>query len=647
MDKRLDPWKNPIDRAISIDIASLNPEERSFEISFSSETPVLRWGQIYEILDHAPESVNLNRINNRGAVLWNHERNAHLGVVLRAWVDTKTRKGRAKIQMSRSPLGDEKLQDIKDGVLTHVSCRYETDIRSVKLTGQIDGIDALRFFAWTPLEISFTPVAEDDSVGVGRSIEPQPPTQDPMILKRSLNLDHEPADGGNNNPADPASQPARPTPAFTEQQRAKIETDAATRVAGIMNLASEYKIPAETTQRFVTERRSIDEFANYILKNHLKAKEIHLDPAIGMSPHEVKQWSLVRAIRTIANKGHLDGLEKEASDAAAKRIGRSPEGFFIPHDVMSRSLQDSHQLSPGQAAQILSAVGQLAGGGQRALNTSVATAGGYTVGVNVLGNEMIELLRNMALVTQLGARQLSGLVGDIAIPRAAGGATAFWLSETGTLTPSDQSFGQLGLIPHRLGGATAYTKQLISQSSIDVEAFVRQDLLAVLAVEKDRACITGNGAAGEPIGIMNTTGIGAVTFGAAATRAKALEFQTDVAGANALMGNLAYVTTPATAGTWLSKDQATNVGNWLWQGSVLSGTVVGLTARSTKQVPGDKVIFGNWSDFVVADWDGMDVVVDPYSLSLLGQVRVVIHLLTDCGIRHVGSFSVSTDSGAQ
>jgi hypothetical protein len=77
------------------------------------------------------------------------------------------------------------------------------------------------------------------------------------------------------------------------------------------------------------------------------------------------------------------------------------------------------------------------------------------------------------------------------------------------------------------------------------------------------------------------------------------------------------------------------------------GLVNGYPAYATKQVPSDKVIFANWNDLIVADWAGIDIVVDPYSLSLNGQVRVVVTILTDVGVRHPVSFCVSTDSGAQ
>lgn len=167
--------------------------------------------------------------------------------------------------------------------------------------------------------------------------------------------------------------------------------------------------------------------------------------------------------------------------------------------------------------------------------------------------------------------------------------------------------------------------------------------MTVLAIKKDLGCLNGTGANGEPLGILNTTGINSVTFGAAATFAKMVSFETEVATDNALMGSLAYLTTAATRGKLKTKEVADTTGIFIWT----KDGVNGYRAEVSEQVPSDKVVFGNWSDLIVADWDGMDVVVNPYSLDSTNQVRVTITIMTDNGIRHVESFCVSSDSGAQ
>lgn len=400
-----------------------------------------------------------------------------------------------------------------------------------------------------------------------------------------------------------------------------------TEISEILAIASKHNA-MDLAQKFIGEGKGKAEFVEAVLKDKFNAKPIDAhNHQLGMSEKEKKRYSLLNAIRgswLMREEGKpFDGLEREASDAVAKLIGRTPSGFFIPEDIMT--------YDPKAVMQ----------GGD-------ATKGGFTIGTEVLGGEMIDLLRNKTLVSKLGARSLSGLVGNIAIPRVTGGATAYWLAETGAVTPADQAFGQLGLVPHRLVGDTAYTKELLMQSSISIESFIRDDLMRVLAIALDLAAINGSGAAGQPVGILNTSGIGAVTFGAAATWAKIIAFETAVADANADYGSLAYIATPTVRGKWKSALKVAAVAGFLWdKGDGEFGEVNGYKAGATKQVPGDKVLFGNFADLLLAAWAGVDVVVDPYSLKKSGQIEITITQWADVGVRHAGSFCASSDSGAQ
>ena len=395
------------------------------------------------------------------------------------------------------------------------------------------------------------------------------------------------------------------------------------RVREIMAIGKRHNC-SELAEKAVQEGKGLDEFRQEVLENVYNAKPVVIDPMLGMSDKEIGEYSIVRAIRQVAEKGVLDGIEKEASEATAVVCKRTPKGFYIPQDIVGKTRV------------------------KRALTAGDVTKGGYLIGTEVLVADMIELLRNKPLVAQMGAKTLSGLVGNVAIPRVTGGAAAYWLSETGEATGSDQTFGQLGLTPKRLVGDTVYSKELVMQTSLDVEAFVRDDLMTVLAIAKDLAAINGAGNA-ELVGIMNTTGIKTVTFGAAATWAKVVQFETELADANATAGTMAYLTTPAVGGAWKTIPKVTGQAIFLWEkGAGLGvGEVNGYPAYATKQVPGNKVIFANWADLILAEWAGIDVVVDPYSLKKTGQIEVTITLHCDIGVRHAVSFCVSTDSGAQ
>lgn len=608
----------------------VNETDRTVTLSFASETPVSRWGDV-EILDCAASSVMLDRLNNGGSFLVNHDTGDQVGVVVKAWVESK--RLYAKVKLSRSARGEEIFQDILDGIRTLVSVGYR--VHEAVLESIVEGVETFRVMLWEPLELSTVPVPADATVGVGRSdettstIQPGPNNNNTTMKKRLL--DPNALEGGNGTAV--VQTPPAPAPAVRGEvvNEADVLRRERTRTTEIRALGVKAKTPAEVIERAVNEGWTPDRMRTEIFENHFPAaKPVATNsPDIGMDDKEKKRYSLVRAMSRLANGKALDGLEKEASDEVGKRTGREAQGFFVPTDVQSVKLRD---VNPERS---------------RALNAETATAGGYFVQETVLGDNMIELLRNKMYISSLGVTNLTGLVGDIAIPRQSGGATTYWLGEQDDTPESDQVIGQLTLRPRRLAALTAYTKQLLQQSSVSVELFVRNDLMKQLALAKDLAAIAGLGSGGQPLGIMNTTGVGSATFGGTATWPKVVSFETLVAQANADRGSMAFLTTPGVRGAWKTILKATgalvNGSSFIWDG----GQVNGYPAEATNQVPGDKVIFGNFNDLVIADWDGLDIVVDPFTQAGKGNVRIVVMLMTDVGIRHPVSFVVSSDAGNQ
>jgi len=353
------------------------------------------------------------------------------------------------------------------------------------------------------------------------------------------------------------------------------------------------------------------------------------DQRLGLSAKEIRSYSLLKVINTLATPGaQLDGLELECSKAEEKRTGRAPSGVFVPFEVLA----------------------SVAGAREARANQSAGTAadGGYLVATEIDYGNMVALLRNQSHVMSLGARMITGLTGDVSIPRQLTGATAYWLTETGSVSTSKATFGQITLKPRRIAAAVPYTKQLIAQSGMGIDAFVREDILAAFATEFDRAAINGAGGP-EPLGILNLDSVDratSVTFGATATWAKVISFETNVETANALSlpgARYAYLTTPAVKGAWRGIAKASGQGGFIWEGDLVNG----YAARSTNQVPSGKVIFGDFTQVIVGEWTGNDITVDPYTLAGEGQVRVVIQKHVDIVTRQGKAFAVSTDSGAQ
>jgi len=356
------------------------------------------------------------------------------------------------------------------------------------------------------------------------------------------------------------------------------------------------------------------------------------DPRIGMSPSETRRYSILRAISAAANHDWRGAeLEREASEAVAKRIGKEPNGFYVPYDWLESERRD--------------------------LTVGTNTAGGYTVATDLLAQSFIDILRNRMAVRAAGATVMSGLQGNVAIPRQTGGATAYWVAESGAPTESQLAVDQVPLSPKTVGAYTDISRKLLLQSSIDVEAFVRRDLATVLALAIDRAALHGSGTSSEPRGIAATPGIGSVaggTNGAAPTWENIVALETEVAVDNADVGALAYMTNAKVRGKLKTTLKTATYGDIpVWESG--PNPLNGYPAFVTNQVRGDldkgtsvgvcsAIFFGNWADLIIGMWGVLDILVDPYTGSTSGTVRVVALQDVDIAVRHAESFAAMLDA---
>jgi HK97 family phage major capsid protein len=591
---------------------SIKEEDRTVELSFASEEP----GEQYfgtEILQCTKEAVVMDRLRSGAALLLNHDREKQIGVVLEARIDGD-KKARAVVKFSRGQLGEEVFQDVKDGIRSLVSVGYKINDM---LEEKQDGNTIYRITSWEPYEISIVSIPMDQTVGVGRS-EKKPLTEI-ELRKNQESKEQKP------------KEKFMETETKTEQkidvvaERSSAAKGERERIAEISAIAEKAKVSDEIRSKAIRDGVSTEEFRKAAFDDMI-ARSKPVTPAdgatIGLTEKDINRYSIVRAMNSLANDKPLEGLELECSVAVSKKMGKAPtgRGFFIPTDVTTTPMK-------------------------RFLEASTFSAGGALVQTDVLLQDMISLLRNKTVVAQMGARVLSGLQGNIAVPKQTGGATAYWLAEGAAVTTSDQTFAQLALTPHRLSAMTAYTKQLLGQTGLSVEAFVRDDIARVLAIAFDSAAIQGAGGA-EPLGILNTPGINqTVTFGGAAVWADVVQFETGIAVDNADIGTMGWVTTPAVRGKWKTIEKGTaGFPIFLWPDD---GRPNGYDAMVTNNVEGDLVYFGVWSDLILAYWDGMEVTIDPYTLAASEQVRVIANMRGDVGVRHPLSFNVSTDSGAQ
>lgn len=615
-------------RSFDIRADGVDAEQRTVELAFSSAEPYTRWWGV-EILDHKPESVRMGRVTNRAALLLDHSMSKQIGVVESAVIGADGI-GRAVVRFSKSALGEEILQDVRDGIRTKVSVGYQ--IHAYQLESKTGDQETYRVTDWEPFEISIVSVPADDTVGVGRSADEFAPTP-PAAAKRETDETAEAT------PAPADTTPTQEAKIMTVVNADDIRAQELARIKEINAIGTKTG-HADLARQFAETGESVEAFRAAVLERITGSRPVQADSAeLGLSEKEARDFSFVRALNALANPNdkraqEAAAYEREVSSAAANKRGKESGGIFVPTDVLRLHL----------------------GGQQRDLTVGTATAGGHTVATDLLAGSFIDLLRNKLVIMGMGARMLNDINGNIAIPRQTGGATAYWVAESGAPTESQQAFDQVALTPKTLGAFTDISRRLLLQSSIDVESFVKADIATVIALAIQQAAINGSGASNQPRGILNTSGIGSVaggTDGLAPTWDHLVDLESALSTIDADVGSMGYLTNAKVRGK-LKKTQMFSGTNGIpvW-GS--DNTLNGYSATVTNAVPSNLVkgasgavcsaiIFGNWADLILAFWSGLDLTVDPYTNSTSGTVRVVALQDCDVAVRHPESFAAMVDA---
>ena len=167
---------------------------------------------------------------------------------------------------------------------------------------------------------------------------------------------------------------------------------------------------------------------------------------------------------------------------------------------------------------------------------------------------------------------------------------------------------------------------------------VRDDIAKVIATKLDNAAIYGSGSSNEPLGIKDTTGVGTQTITTFGTFAEYIGMETDVAAANADVANMFYLINASARGALKSTEKATNTGMFVFDNNQING----YEAIVSNQLLNNDAIFGDFSQFIVGMWSGLDLTVDPYAGATAGTVRIIALQDIDYAIRQAGAFCFAT-----
>jgi HK97 family phage major capsid protein/HK97 family phage prohead protease len=563
-------------------------EERTLEFPFASEAPVERYYGM-EVLSMDDKSMDLRRLNDGAPLLYQHDPDKIVGVVQKAYI--KNKRAYARVKIANNELGREMQDLIKDGIIRNVSFGYK--INSME-TDESTSPVTYRATSYEPFEISLVTVPADNSVGIGRAFSHNESVETASAVKQTT------------NGVTTVDQPLN-----LEAIRAEAAQAKAKEVADMIALGQRTK-NIEMAQEFIANSRSLDELRSALLeKMGVQEKPVNpKDAEIGLSDKERRNFSFIRAINALAHPNSQEaqraaGFEMEVSRAAQEKSGKEARGILIPADVL--------------------------GYGRRDLTVGSASGGGDLVATDLMSDSFIDLLRKALVLQSAGATIMTGLQGMVALPRQSGGATVYHVAESGSINESQLTVDQVTMQPRTIGALTDYSRRLLLQSSIDIENLVRRDLAQQIAIEVENQAINGTGTGSYPLGFLNVTGIN--TESGYTTFADYVNAEAALSTDNALLGTLGYMMNSSLRGTLKTTEKSatgTNA-NFIYEAN---NTINGYSAYVSNSMPNNTAVFANFSDIMIGFWSGLDIMVDPYTGSASGTVRVVAMQDYDVAIRH-------------
>ena len=584
-------------RTIDLSRASyIDEKTRRVRIGVSSESEVERSFGL-EVLSHKAEDVDMSFMASGTApLLNNHNMDEQIGVVEEYKLDEAAKRTVAVVRFGKSALAREVFEDVKDGIKRNISVGYKVNKLEQSSNDKIG--DHYRA-SWTPMEASVVSIPADQSkqVGVGRSKSNNIPNIQVTKMeneKQEINLEE-----------------------VRSQSADEARKEFAKNSKEILDLAAKHN-KRDLGNQAIQDQLSVDAFRGQLLDQISNDVPLETPNEIGLTPKETQRFSVVKAIRALANptdrRSQEDAaFEFECSNAAAAAEGKTSQGIMLPTDVLRNWTRDMNSS-----------------------DDSTLIAPDYR------GGDFIDVLRNASTVMQAGATVLNGLKGNVTIPKKTAASSAGWIATEGAAAAeSEMTTGSVTMSPKVVGAFTDATRLLLGQSSLSIENLIRDDLAKGIAQAIDVGGLMGSGSSGQPTGIRNTSGINTSTFAAAnPTWAEIVGLESDIAADNALLGNLRYICTPSEYGTMKVTSKDTGSGQFLVSPD---GRVNGYDVIRSQAVTSGDFYFGNFADLLIGFFSGLDLTVDPYSLSTTGSVRIVALQNMDIAVRHPESFILAND----
>jgi HK97 family phage major capsid protein len=566
-----------------------------------------------EILVHTADAIDLQRAP-LPIIATHRSGQVNVGVIEDITISNGRLRGNARFGTRAEAEGYK--ADVLNRIIRSVSVGYAR----VKAHIRNDGVMVTS--RWMPTHTALVAEPADINAGFFRSLESVPSFEldtvspPPKGISTRSNTMAENATQDAPAGATAEKQTAQPSALDLENQRKKA----------IINLCRANKIDERAERHWIESGADWTEVSEGILSVLSERSKDDTTSAahLGLSRKEAKRYSLMAALRAAQNRSwDKAGFELECNKAIAERtnkLPRSETSFFVPLDILMANRS-----------------------GQRDMTSAGVSGSNYLVTTDNQPGSFIELLRNTSVALRMGVTRLSGLQGNVTIPKMTSGNTAYWLADENTaITESQPTLGQLSLAPKNVAALTELSHQLMQQSSPDAESLVLNSIARDIGLAVDVGILRGSGASGQPTGIATTGSIGAFT-GTSLAAAALIDAQADVATANALNPGCGYVTTPAVAGLLMARPELPTTGTTrMWKGNMIEGSILDFPAMSSAQMTAATMLFGWWPSVILAEWGVLELMTNPYSDFTRGLTAVRGWYTCDVGVRYAGAWSYAT-----
>jgi HK97 family phage major capsid protein len=326
-------------------------------------------------------------------------------------------------------------------------------------------------------------------------------------------------------------------------------------------------------------------------------------------------YSLRRAIAGAAGLEVDDGQEREVASEVRRRAGRHFQGVAVPSEIFERRVVTT--TAPAQGP------------------------GGNLVPTDHLASQFIDRLRPTPVVQRLGARILTGLTGNVSIPGLSESAPAGWFAENSAIPTGDPQFRAVTLSPKHIGVISEFSRNMLLQSSPGIEELMRSDMSQTLAELVDEAALRGTGGV-QPQGLWGMGGVSVVNGDVSWDTVMELIAVVDDSNS----GGTAFTGAPLIRRD-LRKTPRQEGGV---EGSFIMtepNSLAGYPFLSSKLTEENgspmqrALFFGLWSDLIIGQWSGVDILVNPFESTAYskGNVQVRAIQTVDVEVRHAESFA--------